>query len=313
MKILVTGGAGFIGSHIVEQALEAGHQLSVLDNLSTGKRENVPDEVMLYEVDLRDREGTLAVLRDFEPDIVSHQAAQASVSVSVREPALDANINILGGIHLLDACTATSVKRVVFASTGGAIYGEVAAPGKADEGTQPMPYSPYAISKLTVENLLKFYRAERGLEFTILRYANIYGPRQDAFGEAGVVAIFSERTLAGQPVQINARRTPGDGGCIRDYTYVADVARANLLAADGRLEHDTMNVGTGVETTTSQLAEQIQAVTGQRVEVTQADRRAGDLERSVLDASRSKAALGEPTPLAAGLERTLGWYRSQRH
>lgn len=312
MKLLVTGGAGFIGSHVVERALAAGHEAGVLDNLSTGKRENVPDGVTLFEVDLRNREETNRVLREFSPDVVSHQAAQASVSVSARDPGLDAEINILGGIHLLDACVKSKVQRVVFASTGGAIYGEVDEPGRAAEGREPRPYSPYAISKLAVENLLEFYRTERGLNYTTLRYANVYGPRQDAFGEAGVVAIFAERVLSGQDIQVNARREPGDAGCIRDYVAVADVARANLSALSGELDARVVNVGTGVGTSTLDLARGILRHTKREVPIRHAERRAGDLERSVLDPTLYERLIGPTTLLDTGLARTLAWYSREQ-
>jgi UDP-glucose 4-epimerase len=311
MRLLVTGGAGFIGSHIVEQALSSGHEVGVLDNLSTGNKANIPPQAGFFEVDLRDRQATAKVLAEFKPTVVSHQAAQASVAVSVRDPALDAEVNILGAIHLLDACVSSQVTNLVFASTGGAIYGEVAAPAKAQETTLPLPKSPYAISKLTVENLLGFYRAERGLNYHILRYANVYGSRQDAFGEAGVVAIFSERVLSGRAIQVNARREPGDDGCVRDYTYVGDVARANLLAATGKLKHEVMNVGTGVECTTLGLAQLIQEAAKRTVEVERGPHRAGDLERSVLDASLCRQVLGSLISLEEGLEKTLEWYQSQ--
>jgi len=312
MKLLVTGGAGFIGSHIAEHALASGHEVAVLDNLSTGRKENLPRGARLYEADLRDREATLQVLRDFKPAVVSHQAAQASVSVSVRDPALDVQINVLGAIHLLDACSSEAIELVVFASTGGAIYGEVPEPDLASESTSLAPYSPYAISKLTVEKLLEFYLGERGLEYRVLRYANIYGPRQDAFGEAGVVAIFAERMLAGQSVQINARRELGDAGCIRDYTFVGDVARANLEAAAGRLASRVMNVGTGIGSSTRELASEIQRALGVQREFRAGPHRAGDLERSVLDPTLCHQVLGASTELSDGLATTLAWYRAHR-
>jgi UDP-glucose 4-epimerase len=308
MKLLVTGGAGFIGSHVVEQALAAGHQVGVLDNLSTGKRENVAKQARFWEVDLRSREATEGVLAEFKPDVVSHQAAQASVSVSARDPGLDAEINILGGIHLLDACVANQVGRVVFASTGGAIYGEVDEPELAREEWVPKPYSPYAISKLTMENLLHFYRTERGLEYTTLRYANVYGPRQDAFGEAGVIAIFAERIFASQSIQVNARREVGDAGCVRDYVAVGDVARANLKALAGELDARVMNVGTGVATTTLDLARAILRHARREVPINHAERRAGDLERSVLDPTLCRRVLGTTTSLDVGLAQTVAWY-----
>jgi len=312
MKLLVTGGAGFIGSHIVEHALSAGHEVAVLDNLSSGRRENVPAGVPLYEVDLRDREATLGVVSDFKPNIVSHQAAQASVSISVRDPALDVNINVIGGIHLLDACVAQGVELVIFASTGGAIYGEVPEPTLARESSEPLPYSPYAISKLTVEKLLHFYNGERGLKYRVLRYANIYGPRQDAHGEAGVVAIFAERMLKGDPIQVNARRAFGDAGCVRDYAYVGDVARANLAAAAGRVETLVTNVGTGIGVSTSELANMMQRTLGIEANIKQGPHRAGDLERSVLDPSLCTKLLGTPVSIEAGLASTLEWYRAHR-
>ncbi len=312
MKLLVTGGAGFIGSHIVEQALTRGHEVRVLDNLSTGKRENVPKGVHLYEVDLRDREATQRAIADFQPEVVSHQAAQASVSVSVRDPALDVSVNVLGAIHLFEACRTAGVELVIFASTGGAIYGEIPEPDLAKESMVPIPYSPYAISKLTVENLLRFYQAEHGLDHRVLRYANIYGPRQDAFGEAGVVAIFTERMLSGQPVQVNARRQPGDAGCVRDYTFVGDVARANLVVAEGKREHPIMNVGTGVGCATQQLAERIQRAAGTSIELKPGPHRAGDLERNVLDPTLCKQVVGDMVTLEQGLASTLQWYRSHR-
>lgn len=312
MKLLVTGGAGFIGSHIVEHALSAGHEVAALDDLSTGKRENLPAGVPLYEVDLRDREATLRAVADFKPSVVSHQAAQASVSISVRDPAFDVAINVLGSIHLFEACLSHGVELVTFASTGGAIYGEVPEPRLARETDEALPYSPYAISKLTVEKFLGFYRAERGLNYRVLRYANIYGPRQDAHGEAGVVAIFAERMLKGSPIQVNGRKQVGDAGCVRDYTYVGDVARANLLAAAGRIESPITNVGTGIAVSTSELAAMMQRTLGVEADIKPGPHRAGDLERSVLDPSLCTKLLGPPVRVEAGLTTTLEWYRAHR-
>jgi len=308
MKLLVTGGAGFIGSHVVEHARAAGHEVGVLDNLSTGKREHVPSDVPFWQVDVRNRLATANVLADYRPDVVSHQAAQASVSVSVRNPHVDAEINILGGIHVLDACVTAGVKRVVFASTGGAIYGEVAAPGRADETQVPHPYSPYAISKLAMEHLLEFYRRERGIAATSLRYANVYGPRQSPFGEAGVVAIFAQRILAGEAIVINACQDEGDEGCIRDYVAVEDVARANQKAMTGDLDLPVMNVGTGVGTSTFELARAMLRQANCEVPLLHAGKRAGDLQRSVLDSTLFESLLGTATPLDKGLADTMAWY-----
>jgi UDP-glucose 4-epimerase len=313
MRVLVTGGAGFIGSHVVEHSLEAGFEVAVLDNLSSGKRENVPSAVQLFTVDLRDRDATFKAVADFGPELVSHQAAQASVPTSIKDPRLDAEVNIIGGINLLDACTApgSGVKQVVFASTGGAIYGEVPEGQRADESFPLEPKSPYGISKLTFEKLLGVYREQRGLACNVLRYANVYGPRQDPHGEAGVVAIFFDSALAGQKLTVFAMRQPGDGGCIRDYVYVADVARANLLALQGKLPHPVMNVGTGSPTTTQQLAERILALTSSASPLTQGPVRAGDIERSLLDVARLEETLGAPTPLTQGIAETARWYRER--
>jgi UDP-glucose 4-epimerase len=307
MRVLVSGGAGFIGSHVVEQLLAQGHELAVLDNLSTGHRQNVPASVRLYEVDLRERAAVAAAVSDFSPEAVTHQAAQASVPISVRDPHLDCEINMIGGLNLLDACTAPGARvgRFVFASTGGAIYGEVAEGTRATEATRPAPTSPYAIHKLAFEGLLGAYARQRGLSPTVLRYANVYGPRQDPHGEAGAVAIFLAAIAAGRTLGINARRRLGDDGCVRDYVYVADCARANVLALEGALPEPVLNVGTGVETTTRALASELMRLAGREVPLESRPPRAGDLERSVLDASLAEKYLGSLEPLTRGLTHTV--------
>ncbi len=310
MRVLVSGGAGFIGSHIVDGALAKGHTVAVLDNLSSGRRENVPAGVPLFEVDLRDRARVREVLSEFQPELVSHQAAQASVAVSVREPHFDAEVNVLGGLNLLDACVVCGVKKVVFASTGGALYGEVPEGQRATEATRPAPISPYAISKLAFEQMLEVYRTHHHLNSAVLRYGNVYGPRQDPHGEAGVVAIFFGKVLAGETLRINALRTEGDSGCVRDYVYVGDVARANLAALADELPERVMNVGTGLPVTTLDLATQIARIAEVQLRPVFGPSRAGDLERSVLDSSRFQRSLGETLPLADGLQRTFEWYRS---
>jgi UDP-glucose 4-epimerase len=313
MRVLVTGGAGFVGSHIVAEALGAGLEVAVLDDFSTGKRLNVPAGVRVFETDLRDRDATLRALGDFQPDLVSHQAAQASVPVSMKNPRLDAEVNIIGGLNLLDACTApgSRVKKLVFASTGGAIYGEVPEGQQASETFPREPKSPYGIHKLTFERLLEVYSATRGLSSTVLRYANVYGPRQDPHGEAGVVAIFFEHALSGKSLTVFAKRTPGDGGCIRDYVFVGDVARANVQALTGALTHAVMNVGSGVATTTLDLAQRIARLANSSSRIQDGDVRVGDLERSLLDVRRFQSSLGAPTLLEAGLSETARWYRDQ--
>jgi len=313
MRVLVTGGAGFIGSHVVNGALATGYEVAVLDNFSSGKRENVPAGVRIFEADLRDRDATFRAVADYKPELVSHQAAQASVPVSMKDPRFDAEVNIIGGLNLLDACTAAAspVRHFVFASTGGAIYGEVPDGQQATEAFPLEPKSPYGISKLTFERLLTIYREQRGLQTTILRYANVYGPRQDPHGEAGVIAIFLDSALVHKTLLVFAKRAQGDGGCIRDYVFVGDAARANLEALAGKLPHNVMNVGSGRPTTTLELAQNIIALSESRSGIEQGGVRAGDIERSLVDTSRFQQALGAPTPLATGLAETVRWYRAR--
>lgn len=309
MRVLVTGGAGFIGSHVADAALERGHEVLVIDDLSTGKRDNVPSKARFVQLDIRDGARVHALIGEFRPDVITHQAAQTSVSVSTREPVRDAEINILGSIHLANAAVDHKVQRVVFASTGGAIYGEVPDGTRAKEGDPTTPLSPYATSKLSFENYLGgYYARERGLKSTVLRYANVYGPRQDPHGEAGVVAIFSQRIKAKQPIQVNAKNTDGDDGCVRDYVYVADVVRANLAAIEGKIERPIMNVCAGEPVTTRALADHLLRELGGSSEVKNGPRRAGDLERSVLDPTYCQSVIGPATALAEGLTKTARWF-----
>ena len=307
MRVLVTGGAGFIGSHVVERLVAAGAEVAVLDNLSTGRRENVPAKVRFYDADLRDREATRRALDDFRPEAVNHQAAQASVVVSLREPHLDAEVNLLGGLNLLDACVANGVGRFVFASTGGAICGEVAEGDWAREDCVPKPVSPYAIHKLAFEQLLAVYREHRGIETRILRYANVYGPRQDPHGEAGVIAIFLDSAFAGRTLFVNALRSAGDPGCLRDYVYVTDVARMNALALSGALAEPMANVCTGIGTPTRELAQTVLRATGRDVPIEGRPPRAGDIGLSVLDPTLPERYLGDLVGLEQGLECTAEW------
>lgn len=313
MRVLVTGGAGFIGSHIVDRMLALGYEVAVIDDFSTGRRENVPAGVRLYELDLRDRDGVLKAVSEFRPTHVTHQAAQASVAISVREPVLDASVNVIGGLNLLDACTKDArIERFVFASTGGAIYGEVPEGTRATEEKIPVPISPYAIHKFTFEQLLSVYQRERGLTTTVLRYANVYGPRQDPHGEAGVVAIFFGLLLAKKPLRVNARVALGDDGCVRDYVYVSDVAEANALALGGRISEAVLNVGTGSPTSTMELAKNILAVAGSDVGTTPGAYRPGDLERSVLDTSKLVRYVPKAFGLDQGLKRTFEFMRAKK-
>lgn len=307
MRALVTGGAGFIGSHVAAALVANDWDVAIVDDLSSGMRENVPEGAELHVLDIRDGAGVTRLFEEFRPDVVCHHAAQASVSVSTREPLLDAQVNVLGSLNLLSASVASKTSRFVFASTGGAIYGEVPEGQRAGLSVRPAPASPYACSKLATEVYLESFRLQHGLDYTILRYANVYGPKQSPHGEAGVVAIFASRLLRGEPVSVFARATAGDPGCVRDYVYVDDVVDWNLRAVRGAVSAPIANVCTGVGTTTLELAQRMKSLAGSSSEIRFGPRRAGDLERSVLEPERDAR---EPVPLDVGLRRTLDWFRS---
>ena len=305
MDVLVTGGAGFIGSHVVDTLVAHSHQVTVVDNLSTGKRANLSAEVTLLEVDLRS-DDLGAVFKRVRPQAVFHLAAQASVPNSVADPATDAEINVLGTINLLERCREAGVRRVVYSSTGGALYGEPEQSPCTEE--HPVrPLSPYGISKYVAERYVEMYGRFHGLEYTILRYANVYGPRQDPFGEAGVVAIFTQRMVRGDEVVVF-----GDGTQERDFVYVEDVSRANLLALE-RGAGQAMNIGCGVGTSVNELLKSLRESTGYEREPTYTEPRAGDVYRIALDASRAGRELGwEPkVSLKEGLRRTVAAIRGQ--
>jgi len=304
----VTGGAGFIGSHIVD-ALQRGHEVAVLDDFSSGKMENLPAGTKVFRVDVSDRDAVFAAFAEFGPTHVSHQAAQISVSHSVAEPAFDASVNVLGGLNVLDAAREHGVERVVFASTGGAIYGEVPEGERADESWLPRPASPYAASKASFEYFLDVYRQQYGLRYTILRYGNVYGPRQDPHGEAGVVAIFSRRLLEGKPVRVFAREKKGDEGGIRDYIYVGDVVAANIMALENDLD-GVFNVGSGQGRSTTEVLKAIASSLGVEPEVEWEGIRPGDLRRSVLDPSRLESeGWVAKTKFAEGIKTTVEWFK----
>jgi len=310
VKILVTGGAGFIGSHVAEAAVEAGHQVLVVDDLSTGRLENLPPGADFHPIDIRNPDVLRELTLHFEPDAISHHAAQASVSVSVREPVLDADVNVLGSLNVANVAIECG-SRLVFSSTGGALYGEVPEGQAAGEEWPAMPLSPYACSKASFELYLRAYGQASGLRYTILRYGNVYGARQDPHGEAGVVAIFLRRLLRGEPIQVNARAKEGDDGCVRDYVYVLDSVRANLAAFEGALDGRTINIATGIGTSTRTLAECLVSLVDEPAIVDDGAYRPGDLERSVLDPSVMVSILGEPTPLERGLMATTEWFRQE--
>ena len=302
MRILLTGGAGFIGSHVAERLLDRGHEVAVVDDLSTGKRGNVPEGVEFYETDIRS--GCTGVFEEFVPEALCHQAAQMDVRRSVREPDFDAEVNILGTIRLLENCRKHGVGKVVFASTGGAVYGEQVAFPAAEDHPQ-YPLSPYGVSKLAGERYLNFYHAQYGIPYAALRYANVYGPRQDPQGEAGVVAIFCGNLAAGKPSTIN-----GTGKQTRDYVYVEDVARANVLALEDDPPPGAYNIGTGIETTVNRLYELLQDISGKNLPPEHGPAKPGEQLRSSVDPSHAGRVFGwrAEMSLAAGLGETLRFF-----
>ena len=249
MKVLVTGGAGFIGSNVVDGLITAGHQVLVVDNLYTGKRSNVNPEAQFFELDIRAPQ-TAELIKRERPDIIDHHAAQMSVPDSVSDPLFDADVNIKGLLNLLEAARKSGTGKFIFISSGGAIYGE-ASEYPTSEGYQPQPLSPYAVSKFSSEHYLEYYRHQYGLDYTTLRYANIYGPHQIPHGEAGVVAIFMDNLLKERQSTLN-HFLEDEKGMVRDYCYVGDVVKANLLALE-KGAGDFFNIGTGVGTKTSEL------------------------------------------------------------
>jgi UDP-glucose 4-epimerase len=315
MKILVTGGAGFIGSHVVDGYLESGHEVVVVDNLYTGKPENVNPGARFYEADIRSPELTEIITKE-SPEVINHHAAQISVPASVENPGFDADVNIKGLINVLEASRKNQVRKVIFISSGGAIYGE-ADEYPTTEKYIPRPLSPYAITKLTSEHYLSYYQHQWGLDYTILRYANIYGPRQIPQGEAGVVAIFMSRLMNNSPC-ILYHFPDEPSGMIRDYCFVKDVVKANLLALD-RGESGMFNIGTGKGTNTLSLFQLIfdevnKVKTDLDEKLRQPERqlaRPGDISKSCLKVEKAANGLKwrPETSLVEGIRSTLEWYQ----
>jgi UDP-glucose 4-epimerase len=307
--VLITGGAGFIGSHLADAFLAAGDEVVVLDDLSHGRRENVPAGAELVELDIRDA-AAAALIRERRFDLISHHAAQMDVRVSVNDPRFDASVNVDGLLNLLEAARGVEGTRVLYVSSGGVVYGEPEV-RPTPESAPKLPESPYGVSKLAGEQYLYYYHRVHGLDYAALRYSNVYGPRQDPHGEAGVVAIFCTRILADRPLTVF-----GDGGQTRDYVYVGDVVAANLRLAEAPLPRATgldargFNVGTGRETSVLELAELLMEAAGERPGLVHEAARAGELRHSSLDASRLRALGWQPdTPLPEGLRRTFEWIR----
>lgn len=305
MKILITGGAGFIGSHLVDRYLELGHEVVVVDNLVTGQRENIPAAAKFYEIDIEDKK-LQEIFEAERPDIVNHHAAQMDVRRSVEDPLYDATVNVLGSINLLQNCIRYKVKKFIFASTGGAIYGEQDYfPAKENHPNRPL--SPYGITKLATEKYLYFYQQVYDLNYTVLRYSNVYGPRQNPHGEAGVVAIFSTRMLEGKQAIIN-----GEGTQTRDYVYVGDVVNAGELVLT-RGDRKIYNIGTAIETDVNTLFHKIARLMNHPIEERHGPAKPGEQMRSVLSFESIKTELGwEPrVGLDEGLRRTVAFFRKR--
>ncbi len=305
-KILVTGGAGFIASHIVDKYISEGHPVVVIDNLSSGKKENINPEAKFYNVDITDKEKISEIFEKEKPDIVNHHAAQIDVRKSVSEPVFDANINIIGSLNLLENCKKYNVQKFIFASSGGTIYGECS-DVPPDENSPYCPMSPYGIAKLSVEYYIKYYSEIFNLKTVVLRYGNVYGPRQDPHGEAGVVAIFSERILKDEPVFIF-----GDGKQMRDYVFIEDVVRANYLALNHN-ESLTLNIGTSIATSVLELFEKMKKISGYKKQPIFKPPRTGELFKSFLDIKKAKEKLNwQPlVDLDKGLEKTIEYFRDK--
>ncbi|MEM6456674.1 MAG: NAD-dependent epimerase/dehydratase family protein [Acidobacteriota bacterium] len=307
LTLCITGGAGFIGSHLADAFLADGHRVIVIDDLSTGRRDNLPASgIAFHPLDIRSREAA-EVVRSSGIDVLIHQAAQMDVRRSVDNPHFDADVNVLGSLNLLEAARQGGVKRVLFASTGGAIYGEQNR-FPAGENHALRPLSPYGVAKLAVERYLYVYHQTYGLDAISLRYANVYGARQNPHGEAGVIAIFLDRLLNGESPRIN-----GDGLQTRDYVHVADVVTANRAALN-RTGHHVYNVGTGRETSVMQLCESLrQGLGGTVPEPIFGPGKAGEQRRSCVDPRRGQRDLQLPDPLdlTDGLARTIDWFRTR--
>jgi len=306
-RVLVTGGAGFIGSHVADAYLRRGDEVVVLDSLVHGKRENVPEGAEFVELDIRDP-AAAELIRERRFDIVNHHAAQMDVRVSVEDPRFDASVNVDGLLNVLEASREAGVGRVLFVSSGGVVYGEPAQ-RPTPESAPKVPESPYGVTKLAGEQYLYYYHRVHGLEYAALRYSNVYGPRQDPHGEAGVVAIFSTRLIRGEPLTVF-----GDGEQTRDYVFVGDVVEANLLLSElempraRSLDDRGFNVGTGVETSVLGLADGLMQAAGRRVDVAHAEARPGEVRHSSLDASRLRGLGWEGrVGIVDGLRETYEW------
>ncbi|MBO8131740.1 MAG: NAD-dependent epimerase/dehydratase family protein [Candidatus Marinimicrobia bacterium] len=304
MKILITGGAGFIGSHVADAYIKEGHDVVIIDNLVTGQIEFVNQKAKFYKFDIRSREA-YDLIMDEKFDVINHHAAQIDVRKSTEDPKYDAEVNILGSINILEASNKSGVKRFIFISTGGAIYGEQDY-FPADEEHPTRPISPYGIGKLTVEKYLYYYNQVFKLDYVVLRYANVYGPRQNPHGEAGVVAIFCDKMLRGNRAVIN-----GDGTQTRDYVYVKDVVKANVLALTTYKTNEIYNIGTGVETDVNTIFKKIRDEINPNIEEFHGPPKPGEQKRSVISFHKAEKLLGwKPEySLDEGLKETVSFFK----
>ncbi len=306
MKILVTGGAGFIASHVADAYIKAGHEVVIIDNLSTGKIENINPNAKFYQLDILD-EKVKAVFRTEKFDLVNHHAAQMDIRKSVADPLYDARVNILGTLNLMQNSVDFNVKKFIFISSGGAAYGEQEIfPAPETHPTRPL--SPYGVTKLTGEKYLYFYHTAYGLQYNVLRYANVYGPRQSPHGEAGVVAIFTTRLLNGEVPVIN-----GDGKQTRDYVYVGDVVRANVELLNFN-QNETFNIGTSIETDVNQIFHHLNSLCGSNKPEQHGPAKKGEQLRSVIDYSKATQLLGwkPEVDLANGLKKTVEFFKQKK-
>ncbi len=303
MKILLTGGAGFIGSHIADLLIEKGHEVVIIDNLSAGKKENINPKAKFYNISITNP-NIIKIFEEEKLDAICHQAAQINVRASIKEPAYDADINILGTINLLECSVKTNVKKFVYASSGGARYGE---PENlpCDESHPIKPLSPYGISKYTAENYVKFYSKNHGLDYNILAYSNVYGPRQNPKGEAGVVGIFIGNMLDNKACKIF-----GDGNQTRDFVFVKDIAKANLLALEKTTKNKNFNISSGEETSVNQIFKKLKEILG-KGESANMNAVSGEVKRIYLNSELAKKELGwqAETNLDDGLKKTADWLR----
>jgi len=307
MRILVTGGAGFIGSHIVDAFTEAGHEVAIIDSFwpnGGGRRANVNAKARLFEIDIRDGGAVADVFSSFKPSFVSHHAAQHSVAISTQDPIYDADVNVKGLLTILSLAAEHGVKKVTFASSAATYGTPQYLP--IDEKHPQLPESPYGITKMVAEHYLRYFLAAHKMNFTALRYGNVFGPRQDPNGEAGVIAIFSARTIKGEPLRID-----WDGEQQKDYVFVGDVARANLLALE-RGDGEAINIGTGVGTSVNELHRVIGKAVGKNVDIARAPKRPGDIYRCIFAIEKAKQILGwQPqTSLEAGIAKTVEFFRT---